>query len=181
MNLKVGQRVTFLHESGEGTILKILSVGKFLIDDDGFERICLKSEIVPIHSKDYHIDESLIAGINADESFSTAKKATRISRGKKGEDVWEIDLHIETLTPTHSGWSNHEIVQKQLKELRSFYQRARAKRIRKLHIIHGVGTGVLKEEVRAFLQGQEGVLEFYDANYQEFGKGATTVELRYSI
>ena len=68
---------------------------------------------------------------------------------------------------------------KQMRELRTFYQRAKAKRVRKLVIIHGVGQGVLKEEVRSFLDLQEG-LEFYDADFREYGKGATAVEIRFN-
>jgi len=181
MSFSVGQKITFLHEKGGGIVREILGVGKFLVeDDDGFDRICLKNELAAVHGTDYKIDEAAIAGINADETFSTAKKATLISQNSKGLDVWELDLHIEALTDSHSGWTNTDIVRKQLSELRSFVNRARSRRIRKLIIIHGVGTGVLKEEVREFLRNQEGV-EFYDADYREYGKGATAVEIRYNI
>ncbi|MDB3906631.1 Smr/MutS family protein [Crocinitomicaceae bacterium] len=184
MSFTVGQKITFLHEQGEGKVIEILGVGKFKVEDDhGFERICLKSEIAPVYSNDYKINDTTIAGINEDETFSTSRKAQQtkhVGAGKQGFDVWEIDLHIESLTNSHSGWTNTDIVRKQLMELRSFVKRARAKRIRKLIVIHGVGTGVLKEEVREFFRDQEGV-EAYDASYQEYGKGATAVEIRYNL
>ena len=44
--------------------------------------------------------------------------------------------------------------------------------------IHGVGEGVLKSEVRIFLSGKEG-LDYYDADFREYGKGATSVDLFY--
>ncbi|GAB5418478.1 MAG: hypothetical protein Crog4KO_02360 [Crocinitomicaceae bacterium] len=183
MTFSVGQQITFLHEQGGGTVLEVLGVGKFKIEDDhGFERICLKNEIAPVYGTDYKIDEAAIAGINEDETFATARKAqskTHIG-GRSGYDVWELDLHIESLTDSHSGWTNTDIVRKQLMELRSFVKRARAKRIRKIVVIHGVGTGVLKEEVRDFFRDLEGI-EMYDASYQEYGKGATAVEMRYNI
>jgi hypothetical protein len=183
MTFTVGQQITFLHEHGGGTILEILGVGRFKIEDDhGFERICLKNEIAQVYSTDYKIDETAIAGINADETFSMSRKSqikTHVG-GRAGQSVWELDLHIESLTDSHSGWTNTDIVRKQLMELHSFTKRARAKRIQKIVIIHGVGTGVLKEEVREFFRDQDGV-EFYDASYQEYGKGATAVELRYNI
>lgn len=184
MSYRVGQKITFLHEQGGGTIIEILGVGKFKVEDDyGFDRICLKSEIAAVHGSDYKIDETVIAGINADETFSTSRKAQfkhSSNSGKQAIDFWEIDLHIEELTDSHAGWTNTDIVRKQLMELRSFVNRARAKRIRKLIVIHGVGTGVLKEEVREFFREQEGV-ECYDASYQEYGKGATVVEIRYNL
>jgi len=179
-----GQQITFLHEHGGGTILEIVGTGKFKIEDDhGFERICLKSEIAPVYGTDYKIDDAAISGLNEDETFSTSRKAQQkahIGSGRTGYDVWELDLHIESLTDSHAGWTNTDIVRKQLMELRSFVNRARAKRVRKLIIIHGVGTGVLKEEVREFFREQTGV-EVYDASYQEYGKGATAVEIRYNI
>ena len=48
-----------------------------------------------------------------------------------------------------------------------------------LVFIHGVGLGVLKEEVRSFFRNFEG-LEVYDADFREYGKGATVVEVSYS-
>ena len=35
------------------------------------------------------------------------------------------------------------------------------------------------KEVRDFLRGKSGV-ELYDADYREYGKGATAVEIRYN-
>ena len=181
MSFNPGQKIIFLHEKGGGIVRQVLGVSKFLVEDEhGFERICIKNEIAPVHSTDFKIDETTISGLNADETFSTSKRATRVSLPAKGSEVWELDLHIESLTDSHTGWTNTDIVRKQLVELRSFFNRARSKRIRKLIIIHGVGTGVLKEEVRAFLQEQEGI-EFYDADFREYGKGATAVEVRYNI
>ena len=182
MSFQKGQKVVFLHEPGGGTITSVISSHKFLVEDeDGFERTFFASELGPVYGADYKIETGEIQGVNEDESFAMAKEHHRkghLTGSRKKIDVWEIDLHIEALTDSHSGWSNTEIVQKQLMEMRSFYNRARAKQVRKLIIIHGIGTGVLKEEVREFLSGQEGV-EFYDADYREYGKGATAVEIRY--
>lgn len=182
MSFLKGQKVVFLNEQGGGVVLEVISIEKYLIEDEeGFERTCLKSELAPVYGNDYKIDDEVIRGINEDETFATANELHRkgkLSGSRKKVDVWELDLHIEELTDTHSGWSNTEIVNKQMLELRSFYNRARSKQVRKLVIIHGVGTGVLKEEVREFLRGQGGV-EFYDADYREYGKGATVVEIRY--
>ncbi|MDX1653518.1 MAG: Smr/MutS family protein, partial [Brumimicrobium sp.] len=91
---------------------------------------------------------------------------------------WEIDLHTHQFLISEAGLSNREILDKQLFELRKFYRSAREKRIRKIIIIHGVGQGVLKGEVRHFLEGQDG-LEMYDADFREYGKGATAVDLFY--
>lgn len=184
MSFHKGQKVVFVHEQGGGIILEVQNNHQFLVeDDDGFERVCRKGEITAVYSSDYKIDDAHIQDINEDETYATGQKIERSGRltgSRKEVDVWEIDLHIEALTDSHNHLTNTEIVQKQLLEFRTFYNNARSRHIRKLVIIHGVGAGVLKEEVRVFLSGQEGV-EFFDADYREYGKGATAVEIRYNI
>ena len=110
MSFIVGEKVIFLHERGGGTVVEILGVGKFKIEDEyGFERICLKSEIAPVYGTDYKIDDASISGLNEDETFATSRKNEQkhhVGSGRSGYDVWEIDLHIESLTDTHTGWTN---------------------------------------------------------------------------
>mgnify|MGYP001799866207 CR=1 FL=1 len=50
---------------------------------------------------------------------------------------------------------------------------AMSKRIQKVVFIHGVGAGVLKEELKYLFKRYP--LEFYDADYQKYGLGATEV------
>ncbi|MBL4863148.1 MAG: Smr/MutS family protein [Crocinitomicaceae bacterium] len=183
MKFHIGQKIVFLHESGGGVVNSITEEGRYIVEDeDGFERAFLTSELALVYSEDYKISEEDIQGINEDESFSYAKHHVTkevLTGARRPIDVWELDLHIEEITESHARWSNAEILKKQMQELRSFYQRAKSKRIRKIIIIHGVGEGVLKEEVRSFFDKQD-ALEYYDADYREYGKGATAVELRYN-
>jgi len=51
---------------------------------------------------------------------------------------------------------------------------ARTRRLRKLIVIHGVGEGVLRENVITLLSALEDV-SFYDASYAQYGRGATEV------
>ena len=51
------------------------------------------------------------------------------------------------------------------------------KRIQKVVFIHGVGEGVLKQEVRSILTSH-GNIEFWDADFREYGSGATHVRIR---
>ncbi len=107
-------------------------------------------------------------------------KEERLTGQRKPIAVWEIDLHIESLLDSHAGMSNQEILNYQLKEFQSFFKRAKQHHIRKLIIIHGVGEGILKDEVRAFLVNKHGI-EYYDADFREYGKGATAIEIRYNL
>jgi hypothetical protein len=183
MKFSIGQKVVFLHEIGGGVVRKTTQNGHYIIEDaDGFDREFLPSELASVYSEEYNIDTSKISGLNEDESFSMAKHI--VSKGiltgsRKPIEVWELDLHIEELTTSHVGWSNAEILRKQLRELATFYKKARAHRIRKIVIIHGVGMGVLRDEVRMFLDKKENI-DAYDADFREYGKGATAVELFYN-
>ena len=48
------------------------------------------------------------------------------------------------------------------------------KRIQKIVFIHGVGEGVLKEELGYLFRKYDNV-KFYDGDYQKYGLGATEV------
>ena len=88
----------------------------------------------------------------------------------------EVDLHIEKLLPNKRGMSNYEILNLQLETAKKQLEFAKNKRIQRIVFIHGVGEGVLKEELYYLLRRYEG-LDFYDANYQKYGVGATEVYL----
>lgn len=178
MKFSVGEEVGYLYEKGGGIIQRIEGVHYFIEDEFGFERPFLSSEIVKIHGKNYQMDH-YTDKINDDESLSTANYFVRqemLTGRKRPSDVWEIDLHIEELLDSHVGMTNTEILLKQMTEFRSFFKRAQEKRIPKLVVIHGVGEGVLKNEIRTFLSKKDHV-EFFDASYLEYGKGATEIRL----
>lgn len=183
MSFRVGEQVGFLHEIGGGIIRRIDNQILYIEDETGFERPFRVNEVVRIFGTDYGMDSDDALHVLEDDSTEEHGHIVRRENRTgylKPIDVWEIDLHIEELTATHSGMTNAQILSKQLSIFKSFYQKARAKQIRKLIVIHGVGEGVLKDEVRLFLHSKEGV-EYYDASYQEYGKGATAVEIRYNI
>lgn len=184
MHFNKGEKVLFLSELGSGTVLGTSTIGYLVEDENGFTRDYPANELVRIHGSNYGIKEEEIVSISEeDETFTYARHHVRkgqLTGRRKEVEMWEIDLHIEEITESHKGLSNQDILDKQMRELRSFYQKARSKFVRKLVIIHGVGEGVLKDEVRYFLDGKEGV-EFYDADFREYGKGATAVEITYNL
>ena len=48
---------------------------------------------------------------------------------------------------------------------------------RKIVVIHGVGEGVLRHEIRKELDIYHPYFEYYDASYDQFGYGATEIRL----
>jgi len=182
MKFKIGEKVTFLHELGGGTIIKIIDKTYYVEDETGFDRPFNESELAAIHGVDYRLDDIENLDLTEDNTITTQKHQVVTERQtgtSKPNAFWEIDLHIEEITESHTGLSNFDILTKQVREFRHFFKKAKEKRIAKLVVIHGVGEGVLKEEIRDYLKKQEGV-EFFDSDFREYGKGATTIEMHYN-
>lgn len=183
MEFQIGEKVVFLNEPNGGVIRRIVNSFYFVEDETGFERPFPAQELAKVHGTSYKSSASakdkFIADITSATLQHTVKKENRTGY-LKPIDVWEVDLHIESLSDSHSGMSNAQILNRQLSMFKAFFDKAKAKNIRKLVVIHGVGEGVLKEEVRMFLGKQNGV-EYFDASYAEYGKGATQIEIRYNI
>ena len=70
--------------------------------------------------------------------------------------------------------SNYDMLNIQLDTAKRQLDFAISKRIQKVVFIHGVGEGVLKEELRYLFNRYDNV-KFYDADYQKYGLGATEV------
>jgi dsDNA-specific endonuclease/ATPase MutS2 len=174
MEFKVGQRVAYLHESGYGVILEIAKDRMRVEDENGFDRWLPKSELVFIHSEKYADEEVVITkeDLEPEQTFRVVEQRTG---QRKPQIVWEIDLHIEELIDSHAGMSNTEILLKQMSEFRSIFKKGKKELIHKLIVIHGVGEGVLKNEIRSFLAKQDQI-DVYDADFSEYGKGATAIE-----
>jgi hypothetical protein len=111
---------------------------------------------------------------------STDKKPdVKISRQNlltERDGTFEIDLHIEELLDDTAGMDNAAIIQYQLRVFERCMDEARTLRLWKFVAIHGVGKGVLREEVRKLIRSEG--LNFQDASYQRYGYGATEVLMR---
>lgn len=173
-SFKIGEKVGFLHEKGSAEIIQILGNQWVIIkDSEGFEQKRNTTDLIKIHGVDYQLND---ISLPKDFTKITRKKIT--SEPTKKQTTWEIDLHIEHLLDSHRGLSNTEILLKQMHHFRSKFSNAKNQRIQKLIVIHGVGEGVLKNEIRTFLHRQEHI-EFFDGSYLEYGKGATEIRFFY--
>lgn len=120
----------------------------------------------------------------ADLSKMVFSKQTHSETSKKSKQhisndpayEMEIDLHIEELPGNFKGMSNAEIIQVQLKHFQQALDEAINGHYRKLIVIHGVGNGRLKHEVRTILSSCKN-LQYYDASYNKYGFGATEIHI----
>jgi DNA-nicking Smr family endonuclease len=90
----------------------------------------------------------------------------------------EIDLHIEQLTKNFMGMSNAEILELQLKTFENHLEKAIAGGMDEVFFIHGVGNGVLSNEIHRRLSKHKNVGFFQDAQKEKFGYGATKVKIK---
>jgi hypothetical protein len=90
-----------------------------------------------------------------------------------------VDLHIEKLTDNWKGLSNFEILTIQLRNFEKYYQLAIAHRQPNLIVIHGVGTGKLRNEIHEILKTKKEVRTFANQYHHNFGFGATEIFFQY--
>ena len=86
-----------------------------------------------------------------------------------------IDLHIEKITDDHAHLSNFEKLSLQLRMLEKYLDLAVAHHLPSMIVIHGVGSGKLKEEIHEILKLREEVKSFVNQYDPRYGYGATEV------
>lgn len=92
---------------------------------------------------------------------------------------YEVDLHIEQLVEDRKGLSNSEILYIQLAELEKYIQIAIRNKQDRLVVIHGVGKGVLRNEVQKLLQANVFVGKIESGWQAGYGFGATIAYFKY--
>ncbi|MCY1718782.1 DUF2027 domain-containing protein [Prolixibacteraceae bacterium Z1-6] len=97
---------------------------------------------------------------------------------KRTTDEVVIDLHINELLDNSEGLSNREILEIQMENVEVEMNTAIKNHTKRIVFIHGVGQGVLKQEVANLLKRKFKKYYFQDASFKEYGYGATMVILR---
>lgn len=95
------------------------------------------------------------------------------------EDI-EVDLHIDALVDTTNGLTNKDMLDFQMNRFRHELEKAIKNRARRIVFIHGVGNGILKQEIRRELVRKYPRYTVQDASFREYGYGATMVILQNS-
>jgi hypothetical protein len=90
-----------------------------------------------------------------------------------------VDLHIEKLEDNWKKLTSSEILDIQLREFEKWYELALAHRQPQLIIIHGVGSGKLRDEIHDLLRRKKEVKSFVNQYHPNFGYGATEIFFQY--
>lgn len=113
-----------------------------------------------------------------DEKDKQNRPDEQIKKPVKLPDIVEVDLHIDELIDSTAGLSNREILDIQLDKFYREMDEAIKNRVKRIVFIHGVGNGVLKQEIAKKLKAKYARFNFQDASFKEYGYGATMVIFR---
>ncbi len=102
------------------------------------------------------------------------KKKSFLDKHKVDDKVAEVDLHIHKLLDDFINLENKDLIDIQIDYFKKCLSQASKDKYQKIIFIHGVGDGILKDEINRHLEKTEGV-QYYDASYSRYGMGATEV------
>lgn len=177
MNFKVGDHVETIDDIIKGKITSIHGNSVTIETNEGFPLNFDAAELVKMTSDEIARNlsfEKINSAIQEKEASKKPKRIIEKSKKERIETVMEIDLHIHQLTNSYKGMSNYDMLTLQTDTAKRQLEFAMKKRIPKVVFIHGVGEGVLKEELEYLFRQYDNV-KYYDANYQKYGVGATEV------
>ncbi len=100
-------------------------------------------------------------------------------RGVFTSEKVEIDLHIEELEKNYRQLTPDQMINIQIDYFIKNLEKALiSEKVKYFVVIHGVGNGRLKTEIRRILREDYPRLKFSDAPFDEYGYGATLVKIR---
>jgi dsDNA-specific endonuclease/ATPase MutS2 len=163
-----GDKISFLDEEGTAIVVEVLTSNSCIVEDEfGFDRTVSFKDLV-LHEP-HKFDKIVVDkfAINKER-----KKASTTSKIKKHTPV--VDLHMENLVDSHRNMTNHEIVLFQLEFFSKKLEGYMRNGVKEFIVVHGIGTGKLKQEVRYILHGYVNI-EYMDDHYNSYGVGATRI------
>ena len=177
---QIGDSVEVLDEKLSGEVVAVSNSEITIESEDGFMMKYAPNELVKIsESNTIRVTNFEVAQIKAEKENTKRKNKQIVKSKERNAPKMEVDLHINQLVKSPKGMSNHEILNLQMETAKRQLEFAMRKRIQKVVFIHGVGEGVLKEELN-FLFGRYDNLKYYDADYQKYGIGATEIYIYFS-
>lgn len=172
----IGDTVEVLDDTIKGVVIGITDTTVRIESEDGFQMNYAANELVKLGSSEIKVSNYEVAQVKSEKEATPKKKIKVVRPKERNAPKMVVDLHINQLVKSTKGMSNHEMLNLQLNTAKRQLQFAMRKRIQKVVFIHGVGEGVLKEELKYLFNRYENI-KFYDADFQKYGLGATEVYL----
>jgi dsDNA-specific endonuclease/ATPase MutS2 len=90
--------------------------------------------------------------------------------------IKEVDLHLK------EGYNRPDAVERQLARFRAELNGAARSGLREIIFIHGIGNGILKQELRKIIETDYKTCSYQDAPFDRYGfGGATLVTLKKTV
>ncbi|WP_299113841.1 Smr/MutS family protein [uncultured Winogradskyella sp.] len=179
MKIKIGDTVETIDDNIFGTVIKISENTITIEDVNGFEFEFNTNELMVVTSTstlENAIYNSDIEAVKKEKETTKRKNTPTVKPKERHTPKFEVDLHIHHLTDSTKGMTNFDMLNLQLDTARRQLEFAIKKRIPKMVLIHGVGEGVLRQELETLLSRYNNV-KFYDADYKTYSLGATEVRI----
>lgn len=183
----IGHKVKFINENLEGIVKSIGSNGTLIIEaNDGFDYEVSQNDVILIKEDNTHLyqvnqthlKDKIKINQPSDQLSQSVLNRYTTSTKYQFERLIEIDLHLEELVEFPMRLDDWQRLHTQMQHVKKCLNAAINQKIRRLVFIHGVGTGVLKTELRNYLSEFDDI-SFKDADYREYGSGATEVFIKY--
>ncbi|MBQ4804494.1 Smr/MutS family protein [Aquimarina sp. MMG015] len=174
--IKVGDVVSVLDEPISGKVISVEGNNVTIESNDGFDMMFSVNELVKEESDNLIVPsyEEVQKNLQQKEIFKKKSKKKILKPKERSVPSMEVDLHIHKLVKSTKGLSNHDMVTLQLDTAKRQLDFAINKRIPNVVFIHGVGQGVLKEELQ-YLFGRYDNIRISDADYKKYGLGAMEI------
>jgi hypothetical protein len=164
MMFEKGQIVKFKDAGGTAKVSRIEGYTVYVFDDFGFENVHDARELLPVV-------EWQVGAVERKD-----KPRRIVQPSAQQVDRLLVDLHSHELLDTTHGMTKYEILNLQMDKARAVISEAKRRKVGKVLIIHGKGSGRLKDEVHHMLERMSG-LNYYFADFSEGGYGATEVQI----
>ncbi|MFT6369775.1 MAG: dsDNA-specific endonuclease/ATPase MutS2 [Maribacter sp.] len=176
---KVGDKVEAIDDVIKGIVSDIKGSSITVQTEDDFPMVFEARELVVITGS-ITVSNYEVAQVKKEKELPERRKPSVIRPKERNLPKMEVDLHINQLVKHPKGMGNYEMLNLQLETAKRQLEFAMSKRIQKIVFIHGVGEGILKEELRYLFNKYDNV-KHYDADYQKYGLGATEVYIYQNV
>ena len=145
-------------------------------ENDFFEA---KAMLVNLIENDYPPIKYLIDDKQLQEAMHDKRPqpTKRQFASPRKSQIIEVDLHIHELIDNFANLDNADMLRIQLDKFHSVMKENINKKGQKIVFIHGKGEGVLRKEITELLRKQYKNASFQDASFQQYGFGATQVNI----
>ena len=176
MKFKIGDKVKFINDIIEGSVTQITTRGNCTVKTkDGFEYKTNEANLImdfdisdEIKVSDLDVKKKTLSEI---KNYQSSRKLIKV----KKEFYREIDLHLNTQDQKMYRLDKHELLSFQLKLFRAELDRAVMNNEPKIIFIHGIGDGILRDEIWQIIRREYSELKCFEASYKKYGYGATEI------